>query len=75
MAAALLHPAALPAPLHPADLIALESMAWALLHPEQSARGLHVYQQATVEGAATQAYPLSFPLPPGHRVYRTSSWS
>jgi hypothetical protein len=75
MAAASLHPAALPAPLHPADLIALECMAWAsLLHPEQSSSGLHAYQQPTAEGAATQVQVHPFPLPPGHRIYRTSSW-
>jgi len=44
------------------------------LHPEQSARGLKVYQQATAEGTAAQVHAHPSPLPPGHRVYRTSSW-
>jgi hypothetical protein len=61
--------------VHPADLIALESLAWAsFLQPGQSAAGLHVYQQATAEGIPPQLGANSSPLPPGHRVYRTSSW-
>ena len=69
------HQSALCTPLHPADLIALESLAWAyFLDPGQSAAGLHLYQQATAEGIPPQPHANPSPLPPGHRVYRTSSW-
>jgi hypothetical protein len=62
-------------PLHPADLIALESLAWAsFLHPGQSDEGLHVYQQATAEGIPAQPHANPSPLLPGHRVFRTRSW-
>ncbi len=61
--------------VHPADLIALESLAWAsFLQPGQSAAGLHVYQQATAEGIPPQLGANPSPLPPGHRAYRTRSW-